>query len=82
MWTVPGTKIAYKQGEYGIEVTYDGEETWGFTFRSISEIRQMHPTLVGPAEDNSEDNEREIFGETLDDHIPDDMWDMIKTPAG
>ncbi len=77
MYKVPGTKIAYKQGNHGTEVSLDDGETWSFTFRSMSEVLEMHPTLTGYNPDS--DSERELFRETLDDEIPDDLWEMIST---
>jgi hypothetical protein len=78
MYKVPGTMIVYKRGDHGTEVSIDGGETWSFTFRSMSEVREMHPTLTGftPESDNSE---RELFGETMDEPIPDEFWELIDT---
>lgn len=80
MLTVPGTKVCWKQGEKGEGplVSWDGGREWHFTFRGEAEFRQMYPNAVGETtEDTNEDTERELFGETLDDPIPDDLWEMI-----
>jgi hypothetical protein len=41
----------------------------------------MYPPMVGQLietpESDSEDEEREIFGETLDEPIMDEFWEMI-----
>lgn len=74
--TVPGTKVQYNTD--GRQISDDGGETWYWTFRTVNEFRQMYPNAVGDtSEDTSEDTERELFGETLDDEIPDDLWEMI-----
>lgn len=78
---VPNTLIAYRYSdEFGMEKTWDGGETWHFTFRGWREIEEMHPTIeLGDLElPTNEENEREIFGETLDEPIPDDYWYMIE----
>lgn len=75
---VPQTKIRYRNGENGGETTYDNGATWNFTFRSPSEWREMFPSAVIISDSSMKDiQEREIFGETLDEPIPDDLWEMI-----
>jgi len=74
-------KIMFRRSDKGgWEYSDDGGKMWYFTYRTIDEIRLMkHAVIVGgesPAEDN-EDRERELFGETLDEEIPDDLWAMI-----
>lgn len=82
---VPGTKIRWKY-DGGSQMSDDGGENWYWTFRGLEEFRQMHKTLVpmtGPESVSSdEDSGREIFGETLDEEIPDDLWEMIDSVGG
>lgn len=76
-WHVPGTKLQYRESDQGgLEWSEDGGNMWYLTFRTITEVRQMWPTLTGPVVVDDEP-EREIFGETLDEPIPDDLWEMI-----
>jgi hypothetical protein len=72
---VLGTKIAYRNSDHGgLEVTDDGEN-WYFTFRTWSEVEAMHPTLeAAPAVVDTEERDRELFGETLDEPILDDLY--------
>lgn len=78
MLFVPGTKIQYRSDPTP-QVSDDGGLTWYFTFRSPSEFMEMWPTAISDAPPQVDDlDERELFGETLDDEIPDDLWDMIK----
>lgn len=85
---VPGTKIYWKSSEKKGDppcVSWEGggENTWHFTFRGEQEFREMHPTAVivegtdTPLEVD-EDAERELFGDTLDDPIPEELWELIK----
>lgn len=79
MLEVQGTKVRYKIDQDGPQVSDDGGKTWRFTFRSEDEFREMwqnHP-IVGTLQ-NNEDEDRELFGDTLDDPIPDDLWEWIK----
>lgn len=81
MLKVPGTKTAFRYSpEFGMEATWDNGQTWHFTFRTESELREMYPPMVGQlieTPSDSEDEEREIFGETLDEPIMDEFWEMI-----
>lgn len=76
----PNVGIRYCH-DHGWEVTDDKGQTWSFTFRGLTEFQQMHKTLfIDPAyygQDTEEDRERELFGETLDDGIPDDLFAML-----
>jgi len=80
MLTVEKTKIRYRNID-GPEVSNDSGLTWYFTFRVESEFREMwnNHTITGhiPQHDDERDAELELFGETLDDPIPDDLADMI-----
>ena len=49
----------------------DWGDGWHYTFRTWPEIEQMHPTLEPMPVDADED--REVWGETLDEEIPDDL---------
>jgi len=80
MLTVPGTKLRYRRSDKGgWEYSDDGGSTWYFTFRSESEIRAMWPQIEGtmPDPDANRDAELEVFGDTLDEPIPDDLAAMI-----
>jgi hypothetical protein len=71
---VLGTKTAYRDSEHGGLEVSDGEY-WYFTFRTWSEVEAMHPTLeASPAVADTEEQDRELFGETLDEPIPDDLY--------
>ena len=75
---VPGTKICYRNSEAdGWLVSWDGGEIWNFQRRSLAEILDMHPSIVTSNQKETQDRERELFGETLDDPIPDDLWEML-----
>lgn len=79
---VPGSSILYRPSDKGGWEWSDDGATWYFTFRNGEEIKAMHPGITEDADATpntpDEDAERELFGETLDDPIPDDLWDMIK----
>jgi hypothetical protein len=82
MLKVRGSKLRFRPSDRGgWEYSEDGE-TWYLVFRSEYELREMWGDRlegeVGTPEDDTEEREREIFGETLDDEIPDDLWDLIK----
>jgi hypothetical protein len=82
VWTVPKTNIRYKIDPVdGPMVSDDGGNVWRYTFRGFEEFRKMWPTLVrlsgNVVNEPNEDAERELFGETLDEPIPDDLWEMI-----
>lgn len=72
---VIGKNIAYKDSDRGgLEV--DWGDGWHFCQRSWSEVEQMHPNLESaPIVPDTED--REIFGDTLDEPIPDELWEML-----
>lgn len=77
MLTVPKTKLCYRRSEKGgWEYSDDGGITWYFTFRCESEIRAMWPNIQGECTVDDE-QDREIFGDTLDEPIPDDLWEML-----
>ena len=86
MWSVnePDCSLFYKHDGTGWLWSND-KETWYFTFRGFEEIKRMWPNIVRidtcstdvPNDDETEDQLRELFGETLDDPIPDDLWEMI-----
>lgn len=74
-------KVRWRDIGSGPEWTHDGGETWYYTFRSQSEFEAMHGPMElvgGTSAPDSDDAERELFGETLDEPIPDDLWEMIK----
>lgn len=74
------THIAYRESERGgLEVTYENLG-WFFTHRTWGEVEEMHPALEpAPAKLASrEEQERECFGETIDEPIPDDLWEMLQ----
>ena len=83
---VPNKDIAFKYEDKIWQSSWErdceGNRIWNFTFRGEEEIRKLHPSIIEiplPYDlSNTElDNEREIFGETLDEEIPDDLWEMI-----
>lgn len=81
-WIVPGTDIKYRHSKLnGMEVSEDNGATWSFTFRSIEELRRMHSNLKldSPYTETIESDEREVFGETLDEEIPEDLWTIIQS---
>lgn len=74
---VPNSKVAYRHStEHGWEMTPDGEQ-WYFTWRALMDILELHPTIEYTPTDDAD--ERELFGETLDEEIPDDLWAMVGT---
>lgn len=75
LWKVPGKKIMWRNTGHGPETTSDGKE-WSFTFRSLSEWREMFPTAI-PVTTQPGEEDREIYGDTLDEPIPDDLWEML-----
>ena len=86
-WIVPDSTIRFKlEPENPMQVSSDNGETWSWTFRSIEELQQMHPSMkeLNPEvnqetlDEDEEMLERELFGETLDDEIPEDIWDMVR----
>lgn len=86
-WIVPKSEIRFKlEPEKPMQVSTDDGETWMWTFRSIEELQQMHPSMkeLNPEvnqetlDEDEEMLERELFGETLDEEFPDDLWDMIR----
>jgi hypothetical protein len=83
-WIVPGTQIKYRHSKLnGMESSEDNGVTWSFTFRSIEELRRMHPTLKLDSQYtetiDTESDDREVFGETLGDEIPEDLWTIIQS---
>ena len=74
---VIGTKIRFKDSDKGgLEV--DWGDGWHFTFRCWAEVERMHPTLEpAPEVPDTEDRDREVFGDTLDEPIPDDLWAIL-----
>jgi hypothetical protein len=72
----------YKGKPHGWETTWDKGATWHFSSRGLEEFQDMWPNLVvdpiyTSAPDTAEDIERELFGETLDEPIPDDLYEML-----
>jgi hypothetical protein len=65
-----------KSNRGGWEYSDDNGANWYLTFRSESAIREMHPDLIDETIDTS-DMERELFGETLDEPLPDDLAAML-----
>lgn len=67
----------------GFERTNTKErEGWRFTYPPLqNEWDDLEPIEGTPpvAEADKEDEDREIFGETLDEPIPDDLWAMINS---
>ncbi len=76
-WKVPGSKLTYRESSHGgLEWSEDGE-TWYLTFRTLPEVIEMHPTIERAGMPESDNHEREIFGDTLDEPIPDEYWEML-----
>lgn len=77
----PGSKLVYRPSDRGgWEWSDDGGANWHLTFRTLEEILAMHVTLVPDSDevtDTAETDERELFGETLDEEIPDDLAEML-----
>jgi hypothetical protein len=66
----------------GMLTSTDNGKTWYFTFRSTREIEVMGyiPVDNKPTVDEAENTrmqERELFGETLDEELPDDLCEML-----
>jgi hypothetical protein len=83
-WIVPGTNIKYRYSKKnGMESSEDNGVTWSFTFRSIEELRKMWPSLRLDSQYtetiDTESEQREVFGETLDEEIPEDLWTIIQS---
>jgi hypothetical protein len=77
MLTVPNTKLRYRRSDKGgWEYSDDCGVTWYFTFRSESEIRAMWPNIEGSCPMDNE-LDFEIYGDTLDEPIPDDLREML-----
>lgn len=74
-------KILWRSIGNGPEWSPDDGETWYFTFRDYHAFEEMHgeTLLVAGSEAPDDQEEREIFGETLDEPIPDALWAMIKS---
>jgi hypothetical protein len=80
MLSIPGTKLRFQRSDKGgWEYSDNGGETWYFTFRTESEIRDMWPGIEGtvPDPEAKRDTELEVFGDTLDEPIPDDLAVML-----
>lgn len=79
MLSTPNGKLHFRPSDKGGWEWSNDKITWYFTFRTESAIREMHPDLIDDSMDraNDEEREREIFGETLDDPIPEDIWEML-----
>jgi hypothetical protein len=72
------TKARFRQSSRGGWEWSDNGTDWYLTFRSRDEIAEMHGDgAIDPTPEDREDREREAFGETLGDEIPDDLWAMI-----
>ena len=72
----------YKGKPHGWETTCDKGATWSWSSRGLEEFQAMWPNLVVDpaytmAPDTAEDIERELFGETLDEQLPDDLYAML-----
>lgn len=82
MWKVPKTKILFREDkELGPLVSCDNGETWMYTYRGLEEFREMHPTLepVGQLEGTAPEFDGEVWGETLDEPLPDDLIEYIES---
>lgn len=83
MLTVEGTKVRFKSDEDGNQVSDDNGVTWYFTFRSEQQFREMwknHPITTDENHvhpDDDRDAQLEVFGDTLDEPIPDDLADIL-----
>lgn len=81
----PGTKLRWRKSDRGgWEWSDDGGVNWHLTFRGKEEIMEMHKTVIEVPDDTdipdataSEEADREVFGETLDEEIPEDLWEML-----
>ncbi len=84
-YSVPKSHVQFRQSERGgMESRWEKNGEWHLTFRTLEELLEMWPEAVPdaiPTADptTNEDKEREIFGETLDEPIPDDIWDMLSS---
>jgi hypothetical protein len=79
MLTVPGKRLQFRPSDKGGWEYSDDGSTWYFTFRTETEIRRMWPGIEGTAPDPeaARDVELEVFGDTLDEPIPDDLAAML-----
>lgn len=80
---VKGTKVRWKNDQDGCQVSDDGGLTWYFTFRGEQEFRQMwnkYQIIESRTQqdlDDLYDSDLEVFGDTLDEPIPQDLADML-----
>lgn len=77
MLKVEGTKIRFKCDHDGPQVSLDGGETWEFTFRSEAEFCEMWKNRIITGQIPQHDDDLEIFGDTLDEPIPEDFVDIL-----
>ena len=75
MLTKPNSKLRFRRTASGWEWS-DGD-LWYRTFRSKREILDMHPTLSDDGEEDESDSDLEVFGDTLDEPLPDDLVEML-----
>lgn len=68
-------RVQYRYNE-GWEYTDDGGVTWYFTQRTTEEVERMCNVTVA-TESNLIDAELELFGDTLDEPLPDDLIAML-----
>ena len=75
MRRVLGTNVRFKDSDRGgLEV--DWGDGWHFTFRTWPEVERMHANLE-PAPEVPDTEDREVFGDTLDEPIPGELWEML-----
>lgn len=76
-----GKKLQFRRSDKGgWEWSDDGGKMWYFTFRGRDEILEMWPDAIETSDTVSEvEEDREVFGDTLDEPIPDDLWEMIES---
>lgn len=75
---VIGKNIAYRDSDKGgLEI--DWGDGWHYCYRTWPEVERMHPTTLEPAPEvpDTKDQDREVYGETLDEEFPDDFWEML-----
>lgn len=90
---LPNSSIKYRQTNDGWERTWGNEPHWYFCYPpnelTTTKAKVIHhnpPRTYENYDDYSLNDQiieinddREIFGDTLDEPIPDDLWELINT---
>lgn len=66
-------KIVFRRGRYGWESSDDGGINWHYTQRTDAEISEWCDCPI-----QSDEPDLEIWGDTLDEPLPDDFLEMLQ----